>query len=138
MSSETNKWDSISIDAIITPLVSKEQQDTLIEEGFWGRYVLDTNGVCYRTRVVLGLLCMSASKWRKALSGGFAIEEKDQQKANGILLKALTPERDEIEGKIRQVEKLRDIKLESQRETLIRRWRQIQKLLDDEIRRVGN
>jgi hypothetical protein len=135
MDGPANKWDKISLDDIMAKLINKEQERILTEEGFWGRYTLDGEGICYRTRVALGLLSMPAAKWRRALSGGFEAEEGRAKKTNGILSQALKSESEVVEGKIREVEKL-DVGLENYRQTLVRRWRQIQTLLDDEITRL--
>lgn len=130
-----NKWDGISLDHIMEKLINKEQEGILREEGFWGRYALDGEGLCYRTRVALGLLSMPVAKWRRALSGGFEVQEGSTKRANEILAQALSSESQVVESKVREVEEL-DVGLKSCRETLLRRWMQIQKLLDDEISRL--
>ena len=131
-----NKWDSVNLDELLTPLMGEKQEKALRDEGFWGRYVLDAQGVCYRTRVALGVLSMPAGEWRQALKGGFEQDDpKKKKKADEILLQALKPYRDAVEEKIEKVQRL-DVEEESQRAMLSRRWRQIYTLVSDEINRI--
>jgi hypothetical protein len=135
MLSDGNQWDQIPLDDVICPLLSAQQRVCLEEEGFWAKYVLDAETVCYRTQVALRLLCLPVSRWRRGLASGFEGEGKSQKDADGILLGVARPWRGVVEEKIKTVEGL-DVGLESQRATLIRRWRQIHKLLSDAISRI--
>lgn len=130
-----NQWDQISLDDVIMPRLSGAQREVLLAEGFLGKYVLDGETVCYRTQAALRLLCMPVNKWKRALASGFEGEDGYERKAEGILVEILRPWRDGIGEKIRRVEEL-DAGLESQRDSLVRRWRQIDNLLSDAICRI--
>jgi hypothetical protein len=130
-----NQWDQILLDDIITPLLSDEQKEKLQEEGFLGKYVLDQDTVCYRTQAALMILCMPINEWQRAVASGLDGEEKYQKTADGILLEALKPYLESVDEKLKSVEVL-DLGLESQRETLARRWKQMQLLLAAAISRL--
>jgi hypothetical protein len=132
-----NRWDQISLDEIILPLFSEEQKERLREEGFLGKYVLDKETTCYRTQVALKLLCTPVNKWQHLLANGLEGEEKYQKKADRILLEGLKPYLESVEEKIKLVGIL-DSGLESQRDTLTRRWKQVHQLLAAAISRIEN
>jgi hypothetical protein len=132
-----NRWDQISLDEIILPLLSEEQKERLKEEGFLGKYVLDRENTCYRTLVALKLLCMPVNKWQHLLTNGLEGEEKYQKTADRILLEVLKPYLKNVEEKIKLVGVL-DSGLESQRDTLARRWKQVHQLLAAAISRIEN
>lgn len=85
----SNKWDEVSLDLFILPLLTKSQKETLEEAGFLGKYVLDNNEACHRTQVVMRLLCVSASKWQRFVDG-LDDGEKDQAIVNRLLVKVST------------------------------------------------
>jgi hypothetical protein len=132
----TNCWDQISLDELLCPLVGEGKRRVLEEEGFWGRYVLDGEEVCYRTQVVLGMLCMPVNKWRRALKLGFeGVSDGCRREMDEVLRRVLGEYRRVVDGKILEVEGL-NVGTEGQRGTLGRRWKQIHKMMSDAIRRI--
>ncbi|KAG9240201.1 hypothetical protein BJ878DRAFT_527534 [Calycina marina] len=129
-----NRWDEICLNGIILPLFSEEQKQILKEVGFLGRYVLDKETVCYRTQVALRLICMPLKRWQRLVANGLE-EDKYQMDVEEILLKALKSYLDCVEESVKQVEAL-DCGLGSQKEILIRRWKQIHLLLTATISRM--
>lgn len=128
-----NRWDEASLDAAIIPRLTEEQREALDEEGYLGKYMVDGDTVCYRTLTVLKLLRMPINKWKRALlvdkEGG------NEEHVDGVLLQVLKSSRDGAERKIMEVSRL-DVGLESQRATLLRRWRQIHKLICGAVDRM--
>lgn len=130
LSSEDNTWDETPIDFLILPLFSETQKQTLKDASFLGKYVLDKDGVCYRTQVALRLLCMSEGKWEKLVANGLEGSEKSQKDVDAILVKHLAPYLEVIDDSLKRIEGSAD-GLESQRDTLKRRWEQIRTLFSD-------
>ena len=131
-----NQWDEICLDEIILPMFSDEQKQILKEASFLGKFVLDRESLCYRTQVALRLLCMPANQWQRLVADGLDDKDKYQMKVDGILLKALKSHLDSVDEKLKQVDGL-DCGLDSQRETLGRRWKQIHLLLTSSISKIG-
>jgi hypothetical protein len=132
-----NEWDEMSLDAVILPLFSEEQRQTLKREGFLGKYVLDKRTACYRTQVALKLLCMSPKYWQRLVANGFEDEDKFQSAINQILLEALNSYLSIAHERLKQV-KVLDCGLLQQRNTLSRRWDQLSLLLTTAISRIEN
>lgn len=130
-----NRWDRIYLDDILLPLFSEDQKQSLADEGFLGKFVLDRETVCYRTRVALRLLCMPANKWRVLVANGLEEKDKHQVTVDGILQNALKLHLEHVDRYIKKVEALK-FGLASQRETLSTRWKQIRLLLTTCIDRI--
>jgi hypothetical protein len=130
-----NRWDEICLDEILLPLFSEEQKQELKGAGFLGKFVLDTAAVCYRTQVALRLLCMPANRWQNLVANGLEDEDKYRMTTENILLKGLKCYLDSADEKLKQVEVL-CCGLDSQREILKRRWKQIHLLLTAAISRI--
>jgi hypothetical protein len=130
-----NKWDEISLDEVISPLFSEEQKHKLKEAGFWGKFGLDRETVCYRTQVALRLLCMTSNRWLHLVANGMEDEDEHQVAVNKILLKALKTYLEVVHGRLEQV-KVLHCGRSSQRDTLSRRWEQIRLLLITAISRI--
>lgn len=132
---DENKWDEISLDAVLLPLFSEEQQHKLNEAGFLGNFVLDRATVSYRIQVALRLLCMTSNRWLHLVANGLGDEDEYQTAVNKILLKALKDYLESVHERLRQIEVLH-YGLSSQRDTLSRRWTQIHMLLTTTINRI--
>lgn len=132
---DENKWDEIPIDEAISPLFSEKLKQTLKEAGFWGKFVLDTKTVCYRTQVALRILCMPLNRWRFSVATGFKDEDEYQVAVNQYLLKALEAYLDVAHERLGQLKAL-DCGISSQREMLKKRWKQICLLLTTAIGRA--
>ena len=75
---------------------------------------------------------MPGNRWQRLVTNGLEDKDKYQMTVDKILLKALISSVDSIDEKLKQVEVL-DCGLDSQRDTLSRRWKQIRQLLTASI-----
>jgi hypothetical protein len=127
-----NASDQVSLDQFILPLFSKKQED-LEAAGFLGKYVLDENGVCYRTQVALRILCLSPRKWQRIVDG-LDDGEEGQARVDQLLVKVLYQFNSHISEMLSKVSKI-DSELAGQ-ETLSKRWEQIRLLLQATTNRI--
>lgn len=156
----SNAWDEVPLDDALLPSLSKAQKEELDEVGFLGNYMLDKDQVCHRTQVAARLFLtgmrtggLSREEWRRFVNG-LDDGEKSQQKVDGILVAMLADylgvvskeikaveridwENDEVSGEMAQEKRdaMRTMH-ENQRELLLQRWRQIETLLNDTIKRL--
>ncbi|OWP06732.1 SET domain-containing protein [Marssonina coronariae] len=131
---EGNQWDEVKLDVYVLELLSKGKKEALEEEGFLGNYMLDRETVCYRTQVALRLACVPIEEWRRYVrvaDGG----EKDQAKVDELLLEVLKKYLSDVAQKIKLVDSLTD-GTANQIDTLSRRWKQIDVLLQSAIDRI--
>ncbi|TGO40946.1 hypothetical protein BHYA_0029g00560 [Botrytis hyacinthi] len=132
---EDNRWDEVTLDPWITPLLNGEQKEHLQEMGFLARYLLDRDTMCYRTQVVLRIICLPIGRWRRFVQGSEG-EEVSQEAADEVLLKVLRAGKMEMMETIKKIDESQ-AGLESQRNTLIRRSNQIVFLLNSALNRIG-
>ncbi|KAF7550380.1 hypothetical protein G7046_g8030 [Stylonectria norvegica] len=125
---ETNRWDEILLDDIIIAKLNKTQKSDLASIEFLGRYTLDAQTLgCHRTQVALRLLCCTPLQWQRFLDAEDD-GEASQRKVNKLLRVALEEFLEAIARTLHRVEGV-DSGLESQRELLTRRWRQVEELV---------
>lgn len=129
-----NLWDCVSLDEPILASLSKDQKIRLKEEGFLGDYVLDGDGVCYRTQVAVRIGSVSENRWRRFVEG-MDEGEADQERVDGVLRRLIG---DYVATAKEKVEELRreEAGLAEQRLTLERRWLQIIRALEAELERL--
>ncbi|KAK5264282.1 hypothetical protein LTR96_010299 [Exophiala xenobiotica] len=127
---EDNQWDEATLDEVVIPLFTEGQSEALTNEGYFANFNLDKEGACYRTKVALRLLCMPLGQWRRGLAQGFDDGDKYQPILNESLVSVFNTYREIVRARLEQISRL-DVGLASQRDTLKRRWRQIDKLLID-------
>ncbi|TGO07454.1 hypothetical protein BTUL_0275g00160 [Botrytis tulipae] len=130
-----NRWDAVCLDGVILPLFSEKQKQELKEAGFLGKYVLDRETICYRTQVAMRLLFISVNKWQSLVANSLEDNDEYQMAVDQILLKTLKSYLDSVDEKFKQVEVL-NCGLESQKGTLISRWKQIRLFLIASISRL--
>ncbi|KAM3068160.1 hypothetical protein ACMFMG_011209 [Clarireedia jacksonii] len=131
---DDNQCDSVSLDPWITPLLTPEHTENLREAGFLDNYALDSDGICYRTQVVLRILCLPLGRWTRFVNGSEA-EEAAREAADRVLQGVLNAGRRETMEMIEKVGAT-DTGLREQRETIVRRWNQIALLLGNELSRI--
>ncbi|KAK7751080.1 hypothetical protein SLS62_006909 [Diatrype stigma] len=144
-----NRWDEVALDDVVLPRLGARQKKVLEEAGFLGQYVLDGNVsdadadadgavtvACYRTQVAVRLLCCGAgAEWRRFVDGkddGAA----SQGKVDALLGEMLREYQAKAERTIEEVERLGDVGEPEQRAVLVKRWRQIRRLLGANIARL--
>ncbi|POS87715.1 hypothetical protein EPUL_000310, partial [Erysiphe pulchra] len=124
---DENPWDEVLLDDYIFPLLNSSQKERLECVGFLGNYILDRNSVCYRTQVVLRILCLSSLRWEifvKGLDDG----EKDQPQIDQILCNILIKFRKDIQKILEGISSLGG-DFSTQKALLGKRWIQIDNLL---------
>lgn len=151
---ERNVRDAVPLDHLILPLLDEEQIGALKEDGFYGNYTLFARGgsetICHRTQAVLRLLVLDSKRY-SAFVGGDDDGDREQGRLYGYLVGLLTKYSrqvmdilEEVEGlKVDQVEEQKERKLRSdeaephvrasQKDTLVRRWKQIRDIVNAAI-----
>lgn len=131
-----NRWDAVRLDDVILPSLGKQQKDVLEEKGFLGNYILspETAG-CFRTQVALRLLCCTYKQWQR-FADGEVDDEASQRKVNVLLLEFLNRFVKMIYQALEDIDKL-NIGQTSQRELLAWRWRQMETMVIQTIKRLN-
>lgn len=145
-----NHWDEVRLDEdVILPALTRRQREELEDVGFLGNYVLDNDTLCHRTQVALRQMAVTGryggltmDEWRKFVSGlddGEKSQAKVDAQAVGLLEKyeATTKTKEKELRKLTFQEEDGDEDMnEGRRETLLRRWGQIQALVRTTIERL--
>ncbi|EPE32172.1 SET [Glarea lozoyensis ATCC 20868] len=131
---DSNAWDEISLDEYIIPKLSEKQKEHLKDARVLGKYVLDRETVCYRTQIVVRMLVLPLGRWRRFVDGNDD-GEGDQGVVDGYLEGVLEEYRSDVQVKLEAISSL-DVGLDSQRDTLKRRWSQIDILLQAALDRL--
>ncbi|KAI0848428.1 SET domain-containing protein [Daldinia vernicosa] len=131
---DENRWDEILLDEVLLSRLSERQKERLEEVGFLGKYILDRETVCHRTQVAARLLCCGVREWKRFVDG-IDDGERSQQNVDRLVLELLREQRNIAEKKISEAQSL-DVGEPQQKEILIKRWKQIQDLVDTNIARL--
>lgn len=148
---ESNMRDAIPLDHLILPLLDKDQMQALKEDGFHGNYTLFAKGgsetICHRTQAVLRLLVLDSKRY-SAFVGGDDDGEREQGRLYGYLVGLLTKYSRQVMDILEEVEALKIDQTEgkdrrqlrsgeakshirgSQKDTLVRRWKQIRDIVN--------
>lgn len=145
-----NHWDEVCLDEdVIMPALSRRQRVELEDVGFLGNYVLDNDTLCHRTQVALRQMAVTGryggltmDEWRKFVSG-LDDGEKSQAKVDAQAVGLLERYEATIKSKEKELKKMRvqdedgnEEMNQSRKETLLRRWGQIRKLVRTTIERL--
>lgn len=120
---DENDDDHILLDGVIISQMNAEQLELVKDAGYLGNYVLDKEGVCYRTEVALRALCIPARRWQRFVDSGDE-REHDQAMIDELSIKVLKLYSAKAQNLIMQLLSL-EVKDRSQVETLVQRWNQI-------------
>lgn len=139
-----NRFDEACLDDVLLPRLSARQRDLLEARDFLGNYMLDRQTVCYRTEVALRLLaCQSSSSstaaWEAFVDGGDGGGERQQEKADRLLLGLLSKHRrGVVQKRVAALEgpRMAAVGTAAQRGLLAARWRQIDGLFEAAIQRL--
>ncbi|KAF3069048.1 Ribosomal lysine N-methyltransferase set11 [Daldinia childiae] len=131
---DENRWDEILLDEVLLSRLSERQKERLEEVGFLGKYILDREMVCHRTQVAARLLCCGVREWKRFVDG-IDDGERSQHNVDRLVLELLKEQRNIAEKRISEAQSL-DVGEPQQKETLIKRWKQIQDLVDMNIVRL--
>lgn len=129
-----NKWDEARLDEVLVPQLSAHQREKLDAVGFWERYVLDRETECYRTQVVVRLLCCGFREWKRFMDG-IDDGERSKQEVAQYMIELLKELRLDAGNMICQVGALK-VGEPQQRESLADRWEQIEGLAAMNIARL--
>lgn len=154
---ESNLCDAIPLDHLILPLLDKDQTQALNEDGFYGKYTLFAPGngsdiICHRTQAVLRLLVLDSKRYASFV-GGDDDGTREQGKLYGYLVGLLTKYSRQVMDILEEVESLKVEEVEkekrrrsrsggnhseppvraSQKNTLVRRWKQIRDIVNGAI-----
>ena len=131
-----NRWDEVCFDDVILPSLNKEQKADLHARAFLGKYMLDAETIgCYRTQVVLRLLCCTHRQWQRFVNAEDD-GEASQSQVDVLLKQFLDRFAKTIQQTLESIEKL-DVGQESQREILSRRWKQVETMVTQAIERLN-
>lgn len=128
-----NGCDSLPLDHLILSQLSSEQVSLLKEDGFYGSYTLSPMAptICHRTQAVIRLLTLPSRRYSAFVSG---TDEGvgDQSKVNDYVAGLLVKYERQIMDILDEVEGLRvDRQVKSgQKDTLLRRWRQVRHIVN--------
>lgn len=131
---DKNRWDEVTLDPWITPLLNPDQKENLKEMGFLGNYLLDRDTICYRTQVVLRILCLPLGRWKRFVQG-LEGEEVSQEAADKVLFQVLIAGKADVMETIQRINKTR-AGLNGQRDTLNGRSKQLVMLLEGALNRI--
>ncbi|KAH7078619.1 hypothetical protein FB567DRAFT_534308 [Paraphoma chrysanthemicola] len=152
---ESNQNDSIPLDHLLLPLLTKDQVEALKEDGFHGNYTLSPRDpiVCHRTEAVLRLLVLDHKRY-SSFVGGDDDGSKEQGRVDDYLVQILTKYSRQIIDILDEVESLKADRVGSNKgrrtssrstastkvpiraehkDTLLRRWKQIRDLVNTAI-----
>jgi hypothetical protein len=130
---DKNRWDEVCIDDPLLARLNEKQKAELRQRDLLGNYTVRAEtGACHRTQVALRLCCCTREQWLDFL------DEKDnaaesQQKVDGLLIKVLSSFLSEAQDVTEKLGKLQ-VGLESQREILSRRWKQIENIIEQTMK----
>lgn len=131
---DSNRWDEVCLDEVLLSRLDEAQKGSLEEFGFLRKYVLDQEDVCYRTQVAVRKLCCKPGEWRRFVDGADD-GEASQAAVNDVLLEMLKEYRGKTEAMIGKVGDM-TVGGAEQRDMLISRWKQIQRILQLHIDRL--
>ncbi|KAM0279672.1 hypothetical protein ACHAQH_004474 [Verticillium albo-atrum] len=133
----SNEWDEASLDDLLLPRLRKPatRRRDLEDAGFWGRYVLDAEMVCFRTQVAIRSLVVPEWVWR-TFAEGRDEGEGAQWQVDAELKTMLEEYEEQIEGTIKEVEAMDSVGEAFQRDLIVQRWRQIQSIIGAAIGRL--
>jgi hypothetical protein len=158
---DSNKRDAIPLDQLLLPLLDKEQVTALKEDGFYGNYTLFAEGsgnetICHRTQAVLRLLVLDPKRY-SAFVGGDDDGAREQKRLYEYLVGLLTKYSRQVMDTLEEVEALKIVEVEgekkgrklrssgsetepsvraSQKDTLVRRWKQIREIVNGAIKEL--
>ncbi|KAF2469907.1 SET domain-containing protein [Lindgomyces ingoldianus] len=132
-----NQFDAVYLDELILPRLNKEQEDALKDKAFLGNYTLDreTPG-CFRTQVALRIFCCTRKEWER-FTDAEVDSERSQRRVNVLLVQLLGRFVGEIHQTLGEIEKL-NVGLECQRKLLAQRWKQIETMVTQTLKRLSN
>ncbi|KAK4167281.1 AdoMet dependent proline di-methyltransferase-domain-containing protein [Cladorrhinum sp. PSN259] len=133
---EENRWDKVCLDDVILPKLDATQKALLEGGGLLTPFMLDIKTLgCEKTQAALRLLCSCSRGQRHETLDAEGCGEKCAEKANELLMSLLKEYLDMVREAVQDVEGLQ-IGQSTQRELLARRWRQVEAIVTQAIKRL--
>lgn len=153
---ETNKWDFVPVDDLLLPnvLKSKLRRNRLETAGYLGfevlqaktitrakygcrDYRLTAEGLCFRTQVAVRTLTLNAKEWTKFREGQCLSDDaskQDEYEADAFIVENILEVYlwEAVEA-LKALKGLHSPGLQSQKDTLIGRWKQIRNMVQQAI-----
>ncbi|KAL8743894.1 MAG: hypothetical protein Q9190_003796 [Brigantiaea leucoxantha] len=127
---DRNKWDHLPIDDLVLAAISDKSKERLENAGYMNRYELAEGGVCFRTQVALRTETLSPRDWYRFLNGLDPDDASDEAKAKAFVeLHIAQPFLAEVQYAIAKIERDKEALADAFRQTLLKRWAQIEALL---------
>ncbi len=123
-----NVWDDVCLDEVVMRALGEEQKGLLGENHFLGKYVLDIEGICYRTQVALRCMVMPERRWFQFVSGIIS-GDGDKATVDELADKLLGVLKADALSKIGALEAMEDEDHRQKIETLMKKWKQIVKMI---------
>ena len=132
----SNPWDEVCIDPYIVPeLLAAGLKERLQDADYWGSYKIDDDTACYRTEIALRALLLPPYQLQDVLDGQ-RDEELDREIVNRKLLQVVQRCNTEIDQRLDELENCSAGTAEM-RNMLITRWKQIQGIIQSNIKRLS-
>lgn len=140
---DANKWDDVVLDTVVGEVMKDggRRREVLEEEGFWGNYTMDRNGVCFRTQaaarmslvpeMVAGLVDEKTEerllgRFRRFLSGEDG-GEREQGMVDGVIRGWLDGLRKRGKEALKELGRVEE---GYAKDCVGRRWKQILEIVD--------
>lgn len=135
---DNNKWDSLPLDDFFAgERLHENKKDQLKRSNYWGNYAVSSDGVCHRTQVAVRALTTNVARFKQFVAGREIDKEREDSKADTWIvgqilqvyyetaktaIKHLEPEENDDD---------RESLPEAVRATLLKRWKQIKRLIQE-------
>jgi hypothetical protein len=132
-----NRWDKVCLDDVVLPRLDAAQRAQLEERGLLGPFLLDAETLgCRNTQAALRLLCCTQEQWWEFVGEGDAGD--GSQASVDKLLRSLLDEYLMLAGKtLEKIGRLRRGQA-IQRDLLRQRWKQIDAMVKQAIKRLDS
>ncbi|KAI9888771.1 MAG: hypothetical protein M1814_006276 [Vezdaea aestivalis] len=121
---DKNKWDEAKIDSHLMSALSSSQIERLSSAYMLGNYILDENGMCYRTRAALYAQILPPDAWTEFVNGTY-LEGEYASEIRAVAHRIL----ESLQHRVSYYEEIaRELSYDPAREVLIKRWSQINHL----------
>lgn len=126
-----NEWDALPLDDFFNgERLHDNKKDQLKRANYWGNYTVTSAGVCHRTQVAVRALTTNVGRFKQFVAGKEIDKDREESKADSfIALQILQVYYETAENTIKYLEEDESTLPEVARMTLIKRWKQIRRLI---------
>ncbi|KAK4194309.1 hypothetical protein QBC40DRAFT_291001 [Triangularia verruculosa] len=132
---DENSHDEVCIDEVVLEELTKAQRQRLEEKDYLGEYMIDERnpGGCYKTRVALMMKCVRMQEWERLVNNGEDGGEEVQKMVDAVMVRVLKKYLRRCKEAIGELEDFGG----TTGEMVLRRWRQIERLVERSIEELG-